>query len=270
MEKPARTIRSPAVAGTFYPSAEGALIHQVDALLAQAKPARLEPRALIVPHAGYRYSGPVAASAYALLSNAARKPTRVVLLGPAHTVDLRGVALPGSEAMASPLGEVPIDAAGVSVAAAFPQVVTSKLAHATEHSLEVQLPFLQRVLGELSVVPLVVGRASAEEVEELVDALWVEPGTLLVVSTDLSHYLPYETGRALDAETAERILSFDVSELGDERACGMNGLRGFLAAAKKRRLEGHLLDLRNSGDTAGDRWRVVGYGAFAFCSARGT
>jgi hypothetical protein len=172
--------------------------------------------------------------------------------------------------MASPLGEVPIDAAGVSVAAAFPQVVTSKLAHATEHALEVQLPFLQRVLGELAVVPLLVGRAAAEEVEEVVDALWVEPGTLLVVSTDLSHYLPYETCRALDAETAGRILAFDVLNLGDERACGMGGLRGFLAVAKKRRLEGHLLDLRNSGDTAGDRWRVVGYGAFAFCTAQGS
>ena len=264
MEHSQRTVRPPAAAGTFYPANPGELKRHIDALLAEAKPVALRPQALVVPHAGYRYSGPIAASAYVMLSSLSPKPTRVVLLGPAHTVALRGLALPNCDAMESPLGEVPLDPDGARVAAALPQVVVSERAHEAEHSLEVQLPFLQRVLGDFALVPLVVGRASVDEVEEVIDALWGGPQTLIVISTDLSHYLPYDTCRALDAETAKRILSFDTANLDDDQACGAYALRGFLASAKKRRLEGHLLDLRNSGDTAGDRSRVVGYGSFAF------
>lgn len=266
MENPGKKCRPPSAAGTFYPADHAELCRHVDELLAEARRVSLRPLALVVPHAGYQYSGPIAASAYVTLSTLSPKPTRVVLLGPAHTVDLRGLALPGCDAMASPLGEVPIDLEGVRAAEAFPQVVVSSQAHAAEHALEVQLPFLQRALGDFAVVPLVVGRASIREVEELVDALWGGPETLMIVSTDLSHYLPYETCRALDAKTAERILAFDTAHLEDEQACGAYALRGFLASAKARRLEGHLLDLRNSGDTAGDRSSVVGYGSFAFCA----
>jgi AmmeMemoRadiSam system protein B len=240
----------------------------VDELLSEARRAPLVPQALVVPHAGYGYSGPVAAAAYTLLSKLSPKPARVVLLGPAHHVALRGLALPDCEAMASPLGEVQIDRAGAQVAAAFSQVEISAAAHGAEHSLEVQLPFLQRVLGDFSLVPLVVGVARAREVQEVLDALWSGPLTLVVISTDLSHYHDSETCRALDEQTAQRILAFDVAHLGGERACGAHALGGFLLAAKERGLEGHLLELKNSGDTGGDRARVVGYGAFAFSAQR--
>jgi len=227
------------------------------------------PKALIVPHAGYVYSGPIAARAYKLLMTGMTgmtgpKPRRVVLLGPAHTVAFRGLALPDASALATPLGQVRVDPEGARIAAALPQVLASSEAHAREHSLEVQIPFLQRVLGDdFTIVPLLVGHASATQVADVLDALWGDDDTLIVISTDLSHFLAYADARQLDATTAQRILDFD-EHLEPEQACGAYPLRGFLQAARRRRLVPRLLDLRSSGDTAGDRRRVVGYAAFAF------
>jgi MEMO1 family protein len=256
-------VRPTAVAGSFYPSARGELLGALDALLGAAAPpaAAASPKALIVPHAGYIYSGPVAASAYAGLRAHARRIERVVLLGPAHRVRVRGLALPEAEAFETPLGAVPID---VRAAASIPWVPRSARAHATEHSLEVQLPFLIRVLKQFSLVPLAVGDALTEEVARVIDALWGGAETLVVVSSDLSHYLPYAVARSTDAATARSILDLGPEPLDHEQACGATPVNGLLAVARRRGLRAALLDLRTSGDTAGARDEVVGYGAFAF------
>ena len=258
-------VRPAAGAGRFYAGERAELAANIDALLAAAPAASgPRPKALIVPHAGYVYSGPIAASAYKQLMAMTPKPRRVVLLGPAHTVAFRGLALPGVDALATPLGHVRVDAEGVKIAGALPQVLRSSEAHAREHSLEVQLPFLQRVLGDdFTLVPLVVGHASAAEVAGVLDALWGDDDTLIVISTDLSHFLSYGDAQALDAATARQILGLDET-LEPEQACGAYAVRGFLQAARRRGLAPRMLDLRNSGDTAGDRRRVVGYAAFAF------
>jgi AmmeMemoRadiSam system protein B len=257
--------RPPAVAGSFYESHPVALRREVDALLETApSPARAEaPKALIVPHAGHVYSGPIAASAYALLRPFAERYRRVVLLGPTHRVPLRGLGLPGVGAFATPLGLVPVDEAAVAVAARCPGVTVSPAAHAREHSLEVQLPFLQRVLPSFSLVPLAVGAASEAEVADVLEQLWGGQETLLVVSSDLSHFEDYDTARAHDLATARRFLALD-GHFDGEDACGCVPVRGLLALARRRRLAIELVDLRSSGDTAGDKDRVVGYGAFAF------
>jgi MEMO1 family protein len=259
------SIRSPAVAGTFYPGSAHALSQQVEQLLAAAEhPDDLpSPKALIVPHAGYIYSGAVAANAYARLARARERLRRVVLLGPAHRVALRGLALPGCEAFATPLGTVPIDQAGVNALSGLPQVNVSHLAHVAEHSLEVHLPFLQRTLENFSVLPLVVGDATAEEVAQVLDTLWGGEETLIVVSSDLSHYLPYQTAREVDEATARAILNLN-ADIHQRQACGAIAVNALMLAATRRHLSPELIDLRNSGDTAGERTRVVGYGSFAF------
>jgi len=259
-------IRPAAVGGLFYPGSPVELAAEVRTLLA-AVPARAEApgllKALIVPHAGYRYSGPVAASAYSLLRRRRDTIRRVVLLGPVHRVAIRGLALPAAQAFATPLGTVPVDREAVSRLLALRQVSVSADAHAEEHSLEVQLPFLQQVLGEFTLVPLAVGDASPEEVAEVIEVLWGGSETLIVVSSDLSHYLPYERARRIDAETCTTIgrLARSVS---CEEACGGTPINGLMLAARRHHLVPALLDLRNSGDTAGARGRVVGYAAFAF------
>ena len=220
------------------------------------------PKALIVPHAGYIYSGPVAARAYDELAAARGVVKRVVLLGPVHRVPVRGLALPGVEAFETPLGRVPVDAAAARMLAPYHQVVVSPAAHAMEHSLEVQLPFLQKMLGEFSLLPLAVGDARPEEVREVIDRLWGGAETLFVLSTDLSHYHDYERARAIDRATLARIGSFD-TDINHEEACGATPLNGFLAAARSRGLAIRLLGACNSGDTAGGKDRVVGYSAFA-------
>jgi len=265
MIKPAT--RPAAVAGTFYPASASELGRHVDELLADAaRFGRAAPKALIAPHAGYVYSGPIAASAYAQLGAQRSRIRRVVLLGPAHRVPVRGLALPGVQRFATPLGDVAVDAGAVAALRDLPQLVESPLAHAAEHSLEVHLPFLQRVLGDFSLVPLVVGEATAEEVAAVLDRVWGGDETLIVVSSDLSHYLPYDSARRIDRETVDRLLSLDVT-LGHERACGATPVNGLLLAARQRGLRAELLDLRNSGDTAGDRRRVVGYAAVALSQA---
>jgi AmmeMemoRadiSam system protein B len=258
-------VRPPAVAGMFYPDDAGDLAREVASMLAAAGSAASAGalKALIVPHAGYIYSGPVAASAYAMLAPLRASVHRVVLLGPTHRTAVRGLAVPRTGVFATPLGPVAVDGPGVEAALALPQVCVSDSAHALEHSLEVQLPFLQSVLDDFSLVPLAVGNAKGHEVAEVLELLWGGPETLIVVSSDLSHYHPYEAARRLDGATADDIIHLRPLA-SHEQACGATPVNGLLEAARRRGLKPTLLDLRNSGDTAGDKSRVVGYGAFAF------
>jgi AmmeMemoRadiSam system protein B/AmmeMemoRadiSam system protein A len=265
---PSGGARPPAVAGAFYPRDPERLREEVARLLADVPRAGLErPKALVVPHAGYVYSGPVAASAYARLLAPGPRVERVVLLGPSHFAPVAGLALPEAGAFATPLGEVPVDREGAALALALPQVTRSEVAHRREHSLEVQLPFLQAVLGPFALVPLVVGHASPEDVAGVLRALWGGPETLVVISTDLSHYLPYDEARALDQLTAGRVLALDAGGIGEAQACGRAPLRGLLLEARRRGMGVELLDLRSSGDTAGGKDEVVGYAAFAMGEA---
>ena len=256
------TLRPAAVAGMFYPEDPTLLGETVDRLLAgvQVPPDEPAPKALIVPHAGYAYSGPVAASAYARLQRRGRSLARVVLLGPSHHVAFPGLAAPESGAFDTPLGPVALD---VEALDRLPNLRRSEAIHRPEHSLEVQLPFLHRVAPGARLVPLVVGRATPFQVAEVIEALWGGPETVIVASSDLSHYLPYRQCRATDEETTRRILHLDTT-LDADRACGSAPLAGFLEAARRHHLHPVLLDLRNSGDTAGSLEEVVGYGAFAF------
>jgi AmmeMemoRadiSam system protein B/AmmeMemoRadiSam system protein A len=250
----------------FYPASPRDLAREVDDMLGHSAGGGLAPgfpKALIVPHAGYVYSGSVAAEAYDRLRPARAIVRRVVLLGPCHRVAVRGLALPDAAAFATPLGQVPIDREAVAALAGLPQVVVSSAVHAEEHALEVQLPFLQRVLGEFSLVPLAVGAATPEQVAEVIDRLWGGAETLIVISSDLSHYHPYEEARAIDRGTARAILDYS-TDIDHEQACGATPVAGMLIAARRHELNVDLLDLRNSGDTAGDRARVVGYASFAF------
>jgi AmmeMemoRadiSam system protein B len=257
--------RPPAAAGTFYPADAGTLAGTVDRLLAEASPRRdlPDPVGLVVPHAGYTYSGPVAASAYTLLARSAAVPARVAVLGPAHFVPLDGAAVPAAGAWETPLGAVAVDP-DLRNAAASRGAAVDDLPHQLEHAVEVQLPFLQRVAGPaLAVLPVAVGAAHPDDVATLIGALLSVPGTLLVVSTDLSHYHDHGTARALDARTAEAVVAGDPAAIGSEAACGVHALRGAVAYARRRGHRFEVLDLRTSADTAGDPSRVVGYGAFA-------
>jgi len=259
-------VRPAAVAGFFYPADAGTLAHDVAAMLADARRAAgagVVPKAIIAPHAGYVYSGPIAARAYATLHAARDRIRRVVLMGPTHRTPVRGLAVPAATAFASPLGTVAIDRDAIARVADLPQVVVSDSVHALEHSLEVHLPFLQSVLGAFTLVPFAVGRASADEVAEVLDRLWGGDDTLIVVSSDLSHYLPYAVARETDRKTVDAILGLD-AVIDHEHACGGTPVNGLLVAARRHGLQPHLLDLRNSGDTAGDRNRVVGYCSIAF------
>jgi AmmeMemoRadiSam system protein B len=263
-------VRPPAIAGAFYPEQPSALSANVMALLARApSPVRasdrsqqLTPKALIVPHAGYIYSGAMAARAYARLAAGRQRIHRVVLLGPVHRVPVRGLALPGVDVFQTPLGPVALDQAAMTRLAALPQVVVSPAAHAQEHALEVQLPFLQSVLDDFTLVPLAVGDATPTEVAEVLEALWGGPETLIVVSSDLSHYLPYRTAQLCDAVTVQTMLDLD-SALTHQQACGSTCINGLMLAARQHHLQAALLGLCNSGDTAGDKTRVVGYAALA-------
>jgi hypothetical protein len=262
-------VRPAAVAGLFYPNSPATLAADVRASLAAA-PAHPGPvpKAIVVPHAGYVYSGAIAAAAYVRLAPVRDVVRRVVLLGPTHRAAVRGIALPAARAFATPLGRVDLDTAGIAAAMALPQVVVSAAAHAQEHAIEVQLPFLQTVLGSFTLLPFAVGHASAEDVAALLDCVWGGPETLIVVSTDLSHYHRYDEARAIDADTAERVLALSPL-LDHDQACGATPLNGLLLAARRHGLVPELLDLRNSGDTAGDHSRVVGYASFAFAAAAG-
>jgi AmmeMemoRadiSam system protein B len=251
----------------FYPGAPAALVADVHAHLAGAQTristAGALPKALIVPHAGYVYSGSIAGSAYARLAAGRDTIRRVVLLGPTHRVPVRGLALPSAASFATPLGTVDVDHEAAAAALMLPQVCVSEAAHALEHSLEVQLPFLRATLGEVRIVPFAVGDATPGEVAEVIELLWGGPETLFVVSSDLSHYHRYADAREIDRATGEAILALSAT-LDHEQACGATPINGLLLTARRHGLRPELLDLRNSGDTAGDKSRVVGYASFAF------
>jgi AmmeMemoRadiSam system protein B len=259
-------VRPAAVAGTFYPGAPTTLRDQVDAMLRDAQPrkapgAARTPKAIIAPHAGYQYSGPVAASVYATLQPARDRIRRVVLVGPSHRVHFAGLALPGAGAFETPLGTVHIDAHARELC---PALIESAAAHAKEHSLEVQIPFLQRIFGSFSIVPLLAGEATGAEVAAAIEALWGSDETVIVVSSDLSHYLPYDEARVIDGATARHIVAKGATPVTHDEACGATPINGLLVVARSFELEPEIVDLRNSGDTAGGRGQVVGYGAFAF------
>jgi AmmeMemoRadiSam system protein B len=252
------SIRPPAVSGLFYPGDPVELEEMVSHFLARVRPSGPAPVALIAPHAGYVYSGPVAATGYATL----RRPIeRVILLGPAHRYPLRGLAAHSADTFLTPLGPVPCDTP------ALPHVETLDVAHAAEHSLEVHLPFLQVALGDFTLTPLVVGDAQTDEVAEVLEHLWGGPETLVVISSDLSHFHDYDTAVRLDRATATAIEELRPEAIGPHEACGCRAINGLLRVARDKGLTVTTLDLRNSGDTAGPRKEVVGYGTFAFNAA---
>ena len=261
-------VRPPAVAGMFYPGNPAVLQRTVDELLAAATPhPGAQPKALIVPHAGYIYSGPMAARGYASLLPQAGQIRRVILLGPTHRVAVDGIAVPKTDAFATPLGNIPLDTAAIASLADLPQIVASDRAHAQEHSLEVHLPFLQRLLGQFTLVPLAVGHVAPKEVAQVLERLWGGPETLIVVSSDMSHFLPYAAANQVDRDTCAHILQLD-TDIRPEQACGAYPINGLLLTARQRGLTPRLIDHCNSGDTAGDKQRVVGYAAFSFTEAQ--
>jgi AmmeMemoRadiSam system protein B/AmmeMemoRadiSam system protein A len=256
------TVRKPAAAGRFYPQQADELRETIRRFLDVPQRAPAHPKGIIVPHAGYVYSGPIAASAYARLSPLRGQIERVVLLGPAHFVPVRGLAAPSVEFFETPLGPLEVDQRAIECVLGLPQVERLDAAHAREHSLEVHLPFLQEVLGDFRIVPLLVGQATTQEVAELIETLWGGPETLFVISSDLSHFHDHDTAARLDAATARDIEQLRFEDLTGERACGYLPVGGMLDVARRRGLSVTTLDVRNSGDTAGDWSRVVGYGAW--------
>ena len=260
-------VRPPAVAGMFYPDDPRRLAATVSRALDVAVPDdEMLPKAMIVPHAGYIYSGPTAGIGYARIRRLRDRIAHVVLLGPAHRAWVDGLAVSGADAFATPLGSVPIDDALRRRVLAHPTVRVDDQAHRAEHSLEVQLPFLQETLGTFTLLPLAVGDARPDDVADVLDLVWGGPETLVVVSSDLSHYHDYATARTQDGRTAAAIVAGEPSAISDDDACGARPIRGLLVAARRHALGIRLLDLRSSGDTAGDRDRVVGYGAFSLSS----
>lgn len=257
-------IREPAVAGQFYPASAGTLGTTIRTFLDEAQVTEgPPPKALIVPHAGYVYSGPIAATAYARLRPWRDRYHRVVLLGPCHGVAVSGLALSGADAFRTPLGDVPLDKTAIA-GLAMPDITVIEATHKFEHSLEVHLPFLQTVLGRFSLVPLVVGDAAPETVAAVLETLWGGSETLVVISSDLSHYLTYDDARHADSDTCRAIENFAARSIDRRHACGATPIGGLLIVARRRGMRVTTLDLRNSGDTAGDRDAVVGYGAWQF------
>lgn len=258
-----KLIREPAVAGTFYPDNADDLANTVQQYLANASPQPGPvPKAIIAPHAGYIYSGQVAASAYIQLIPAKFTINRVILLGPSHRVPLHGLAVSSATHFATPLGLIPVDTQSVSQICHLPQVTINDEAHAAEHSLEVHLPFLQQVLDEFCLVPLVVGQCSPQEVNQVIAELWGGPETLVVISSDLSHYHEYSIAKQMDQKTSEAIERLDYQNIRYENACGRDPVNGLLHFAKQIGLQAKAIDVRNSGDTAGTHDQVVGYGAY--------
>jgi AmmeMemoRadiSam system protein B len=250
------------VAGLFYPADPRELSHMVGQFLDAAPPSSLEPRALIAPHAGFIYSGLVAAYAYRQLRARSQDWRRVLLLGPSHRVAFSGLALSSAESYRTPLGDVAIDTGACRELLSLPQVSVLDQAHAQEHSLEVQLPFLRAVLDDFLLIPVVVGDATPDQVAQIMESFWDQPDVLVVVSSDLSHFLDYETANRIDRETSRAIEGL-ARDIGPQQACGCRAINGLMKLAHDHGLDVTTLDLRNSGDTAGDRSRVVGYGAYA-------
>ena len=270
-------VRPAAVAGSFYPAdpkrlremVQGYLAEQItEPVVASASQSRASlptmPKAIIAPHAGYVYSGSIAGSAYRQVAALAGQVERVIMLGPAHTLAIQGAATTSAHIFQTPLGDVAIDSEALKQVQMLPQVQVLDAAHVREHGLEVQLPFLQETIGQFSLAPFVVGLSNPEAVYELIDTLWGGAETLIVISSDLSHFLDYEAAQQLDEATCAAIEQLQPEAIAREGACGRRPIQGLLLAAKKRDLSVTTLDLRNSGDTAGSKERVVGYGAWAF------
>lgn len=255
------TIRSPAVAGAFYPDSATVLDAFISELLNDSPKRSLSPKVLIVPHAGYIYSGPTAANAYKLLEPLKNSVRRVILLGPSHRTVFEGLALPDCEAFSTPLGNIPLDTQAMQALSRFAQIQTLDSAHSQEHSLEVQCPFLQMILNDFKLIPIVVGDATPLAVAEIIDYLWGGPETLIIISSDLSHYHNYEEASYRDNLTVKAIEQLSANLTGGQ-ACGCHPLNGMMKVAQRRGMEVITLDVCNSGDTAGDKDRVVGYGAF--------
>jgi AmmeMemoRadiSam system protein B len=257
-----KTIRQPAVAGSFYPDNPNVLSAMLTGYLEQVAPSAKVPKAIIVPHAGYIYSGACAAQAYARLAAQHATIKRVILLGPSHHVGFTGLALSSADAFNMPLGNIPLDKDAITSLLQFPFVQYLDQAHTLEHSLEVQLPFLQMMLDDFSLIPIVAGDCPAEQIEQVLELFYGQPGTLIVISSDLSHFHDYATAQRLDQATSKKIENLDYQHLDFDSACGRVPVSGLLALAKKKSLQIKMIDLRNSGDTAGDKSRVVGYGAY--------
>lgn len=260
-------IRSPAVAGLFYPDEPNELRKVLNELLSQASDLKTEikqPVAIISPHAGYIYSGPIAATVYRYVGQFRQRIKRVILMGPSHRIALSGIATSSASHFATPLGLIPIDQASYHEIAQHPAVRLVDAAHAQEHSLEVQLPFLQSILEHFTLVPLVVGEVDKNDVARVLQLLDLDSDTLVVVSSDLSHYHDYLSAQQRDQKTTDAILHLQPDRIGYEDACGRNPVNGLLTMAKQQRLQARCVDVRNSGDTAGARDRVVGYGAYLF------
>lgn len=254
--------RQPAVAGTFYPASQQQLHQMLVQYLVDAETDSKVPKAIIVPHAGYIYSGPVAATAYARLEKARGLINRVVIIGPSHRVAFKGLVVSQAENFITPLGSIPVDKEAVAVISSLPFVGYLEQAHTYEHSLEVHLPFLQETLDFFKIVPIVAGDATPEQVGKVIDALWGGDETLIVISSDLSHYCDYATAKQLDKHTSELIENNQYERLSFDSACGKVPISGLLKVARDKELTIKTIDLRNSGDTAGDKSRVVGYGAY--------
>ena len=257
-------IRQPAVAGTFYPDDPNELKTMLEGFINSVPKAEQAtvPRAIIVPHAGYIYSGPVAATAYARIIPAHNKFTRVVLLGPSHRVPFRGLAVSSASHFSTPLGLIPLDTSGINEISQLPQVQQLDQAHLYEHSLEVHLPFLQMVLDDFTLVPIVVGDSDPEQVSQVLEKFIDDENTLIVISSDLSHYHDYHTAQQMDRATSQAIEQLDINAIGYEDACGRGPMSGLLKLAQQHHFKVETVDLRNSGDTAGPRDQVVGYGAY--------
>ncbi len=261
-------IRRPAVAGMFYPSnpkeLEASVQYYLNEAAAKFDQASSAPKAIIAPHAGYVYSGLTAAAVYNRLAPARDIIKRVIILGPCHRVAVNALALPSTEVFQTPLGDVPLDMDAVAEIIGLPQVEIYNDTHVEDHSLEVHLPFLQKVLGDFAIVPMIVGQATPEQVAEVLDTLWGGPETLILISSDLSHYLSYDQAKALDDQTREAIERLDPMALGNNQACGRHSIKGLLMLAREKGLSVKTADIRNSGDTAGTKDKVVGYGSWYF------
>ncbi|MDE3068263.1 MAG: AmmeMemoRadiSam system protein B [Verrucomicrobiota bacterium] len=265
MKTAGQNVRPAAVAGSFYPAQPAQLGRMVETFLEEAKSGWTpDPKAVIAPHAGYIYSGPIAGSAFRAWAEHPKSIRRIILLGPSHYVAFPGIALPRAAGFLTPFGPVPVDARAIAQLRSLPRICEFDPAHEREHCLEVELPFLQQTVSDFAIVPLVIGEATDDEVRDAVELLWGGDETRFVLSSDLSHYHDYDTARWMDRATAAAIEGARPEQLSANQACGCLAIRGFLKAAARRGLNARALDLRNSGDTAGPRDSVVGYGAFAF------
>lgn len=257
------TIRTAAVADSFYPADCDLLRSQVSDFMRFEGFNKLIPKALIVPHAGYVYSGSTAGCGYALVKKLSQTVKRVILIGPCHRIWIKGLAVPDCQYFETPLGKVKIDSTALTELLKFPQVSISAEAHAQEHSLEVQLPFLQLIFPQFELLPIVVGEISVEELAEVIEFLWGGEETLLVVSSDLSHFLEYDTAVNCDTKTSDAIEKLQIDFISQSMACGSSAIKALLTVAKKKHLSVKTIKQCNSGDTAGSKDRVVGYGTYA-------